>query len=65
MAPALKTAIESKRVCILDFLCAREENVFPMVPAGAALTGMLIDGPQEPEKEEVPAGKNGDGMVLL
>jgi len=65
VAPALKTAIESKRVCILDFLCTQEENVFPMVPAGAALTGMLIDGPGEPEKEEAPVSKNGDGMVLL
>ncbi len=36
-----------------------------MVPAGAALTGILINGSGQPEEEEVPASKNGEGMVLL
>jgi acetolactate synthase-1/2/3 large subunit len=38
---ALKTAIETKGPFVLDFRIAREENVFPMVPAGAAINEMI------------------------
>jgi acetolactate synthase-1/2/3 large subunit len=41
VVPALKRAINSKKPVVLDFWVEEEENVFPMVPAGASLTQML------------------------
>ncbi len=38
---ALKEALRSKVPIILDFIIEREENVFPMVPAGASISNML------------------------
>ncbi|MBU2462343.1 biosynthetic-type acetolactate synthase large subunit [bacterium] len=38
---AIKKAIAYNGPVLLDFRIAREENVFPMVPAGAALTQMM------------------------
>ena len=38
---ALKEAIKIDAPFVLDFVVAPEENVFPMVPAGASLTEML------------------------
>jgi len=39
--PALKEALSVSGPVILDFVVAPEENVYPMVPAGAALTQMI------------------------
>jgi acetolactate synthase-1/2/3 large subunit len=39
--PALKAAIQSDGPFVLDFRVEREENVFPMVPAGAAINEMI------------------------
>lgn len=41
VAPAIKEAIHTKKPVVMDFRVAMEENVFPMVPAGAALTQMI------------------------
>lgn len=41
--PAIERAIASPKPVMIDFRVAEEENVYPMVPAGAALTHM-IDG---------------------
>jgi acetolactate synthase-1/2/3 large subunit len=41
--PALKKALNIAGPVILDFRVSREENVYPMVPAGAALT-QIIEG---------------------
>jgi acetolactate synthase-1/2/3 large subunit len=38
---ALKTAIDHDGPFVLDFRIEREENVFPMVPAGAAINEMI------------------------
>ncbi len=38
---ALKTAIKAKGPVILDFIIEREENVYPMVPAGKSISEML------------------------
>ncbi|RQD80254.1 MAG: acetolactate synthase large subunit, partial [Methanocalculus sp. MSAO_Arc2] len=38
---ALTAAIETKGPFVLDFRIDREENVFPMVPAGAAINEMI------------------------
>ena len=39
--PALEEAIATKNTVVLDFVVEREENVFPMVPAGGALNKMM------------------------
>ena len=41
--PALKKALNIAGPVVLDFRVSREENVFPMVPAGAALN-QIIEG---------------------
>ena len=41
--PAIDEAIASPKTFVLDFHIDPEENVFPMVPSGAALDKM-IDG---------------------
>jgi acetolactate synthase-1/2/3 large subunit len=39
--PALEKAFATPEVFILDFMIDREENVFPMVPAGEAIDRMI------------------------
>jgi acetolactate synthase-1/2/3 large subunit len=39
--PALKNAISHEGPYLIDFRIEREENVFPMVPAGAAINEMI------------------------
>jgi acetolactate synthase-1/2/3 large subunit len=41
VAPALKEAVDSLRPTVIDFVVEREENVSPMVPAGAAINEIL------------------------
>lgn len=40
--PVLKEALSTKRPVIMDFVTEREENVYPMVPAGAPISQMLL-----------------------
>ncbi len=40
--PAIERALSVDRPVIMDFLVEREENVYPMVPAGEPLTNMLL-----------------------
>ena len=40
--PVLREAIAIPRPVIMDFVVEREENVYPMVPAGANITEMLL-----------------------
>jgi len=40
--PVLKKGLNSDKTVIMDFQIEREENVYPMVPAGAPLTEMLL-----------------------
>jgi len=57
---ALRTMIETEGPFILDVRIEREENVFPMVPAGAAINEM-IGGHVVPERElELAAAEEGD-----
>lgn len=42
LEPTLKSAFASDKPCIVDVLVEPEENVYPMVPAGASLTEMLL-----------------------
>ena len=39
--PAIKEAIRSDKPAVIDFKIAPEENVFPMVPAGAAINEII------------------------
>ncbi|MDY0390816.1 biosynthetic-type acetolactate synthase large subunit [Desulfobulbus oligotrophicus] len=40
--PVIREALATNNVVIMDFSIAREEGVFPMVPAGKATTEMLL-----------------------
>jgi len=40
--PVIREALATKNVVIMDFAIAREEGVFPMVPAGKPTTEMLL-----------------------
>ncbi|MCL2123288.1 MAG: biosynthetic-type acetolactate synthase large subunit, partial [Desulfovibrionaceae bacterium] len=42
LEPVMAKALNSPRTTIIDVRVAREENVYPMVPAGAALDEMLL-----------------------
>jgi acetolactate synthase-1/2/3 large subunit len=44
--PALKAAVDHDGPFVLDFRIEREENVFPMVPAGAAINEMIGGHPR-------------------
>jgi len=41
VAPALEWAIAARRPVFLEFLVTREENVFPMIPAGASVRQII------------------------
>lgn len=41
VVPAIKEALETNNVVMIDFVVEPEENVFPMVPAGEAINRML------------------------
>lgn len=38
----LEKALNSKKTCVVDMVVEKEENVYPMVPAGASLSEMLL-----------------------
>jgi acetolactate synthase I/II/III large subunit len=44
--PALRAALECDGPFVMDFRIEREENVFPMVPAGAAINEMIGGHPR-------------------
>jgi acetolactate synthase-1/2/3 large subunit len=41
---ALKDAVKSKKVCMIEVMVDRDENVIPMVPNGHALNEMTLLG---------------------
>ena len=51
---ALREAIASKRPTVIDFKVAPEENVFPMVPAGQAITEMIGGKASRKTREKQP-----------
>ncbi len=42
VVPTLKKAIATPKPVLIDFRVSREESVYPMVPAGASLTEMIL-----------------------
>jgi acetolactate synthase-1/2/3 large subunit len=51
---ALREAIASKRPTVIDFKVSPEENVFPMVPAGQAITEMIGGKASRKTREKQP-----------
>jgi acetolactate synthase-1/2/3 large subunit len=46
VVPVLKEALKAKKTVFMDFVTARYEKVYPMVPAGAAINEMVLGPPQ-------------------
>jgi len=42
--------------CVINAIVEKTDNVFPMIPAGAALEDMLITEPKDTRKLEKPTG---------
>ncbi|MFZ5562471.1 MAG: biosynthetic-type acetolactate synthase large subunit [Thermodesulfobacteriota bacterium] len=42
VVPVIKKALAEPRAVIMDFVVEREENVYPMVPAGSPITNMIL-----------------------
>ncbi len=42
VVPVIKEALKTNNTVVMDFVIAREEGVYPMVPAGKATTEMLL-----------------------
>jgi acetolactate synthase-1/2/3 large subunit len=40
--PVIKKAITTLKPVIMDFVVEPEENVYPMVPSGSAITEMIL-----------------------
>ena len=48
--PIIEKAISTPGPVVVDVVCAREENCFPMIPAGAAIKDIIDVGEPVPEK---------------
>ena len=53
----LKKALDyNEGPCIVEAQVVKADNVFPMIPAGAAVSDMLIDEPPKSQKMQKPVG---------
>jgi acetolactate synthase-1/2/3 large subunit len=57
VVPVLKEAIKAKRTVFMDFVTARYEKVFPMVPAGASINEMIFGEEKKKEEKKLRAVK--------
>jgi acetolactate synthase-1/2/3 large subunit len=57
---AIRAALDTDGPFVIDFRIEREENVFPMVPAGAAITDMIGVHTEHEEEEESPMVRSKD-----
>jgi acetolactate synthase-1/2/3 large subunit len=55
--PVLKEAMKIKRTVFMDFVVARYEKVFPMVPAGASINEMIFGEERKPSEKKLRAVK--------
>jgi acetolactate synthase-1/2/3 large subunit len=53
--PVLKEALKAKRTVFMDFVTARYEKVFPMVPAGASIHEMIFGEEKKKEDKKLKA----------
>jgi len=56
--PTLREAIAYPGPCVIDFQVDREENVYPMVPAGETLRNMILGPDKKSHKAVKVAGKD-------
>ena len=56
----IKDCIDYKGSYLLNIIVEKEENVFPMIPSGAAHNEILL-GPEDQTDETI----NEEGMVLV
>jgi acetolactate synthase-1/2/3 large subunit len=57
VVPVLKEALKVKRTVFMDFVTARYEKVFPMVPAGASINEMIFGEEKKKEEKKLKAVK--------
>jgi len=57
VVPVLKEAMKSKRTVFMDFVTARYEKVFPMVPAGASINEMIFGEEKKKDEKKLKAVK--------
>ncbi len=57
VVPVLKEALKAKRTVFMDFVTARYEKVFPMVPAGASINEMIFGEEKKKEEKKLKAVK--------
>jgi acetolactate synthase-1/2/3 large subunit len=55
VVPAIKKAMAEPGPFLVDFMIEPEENVYPMVPPGAALSEVIEEPKQEAKKAKVTA----------
>ena len=55
--PVLKEALKAKKTVFMDFVTARYEKVYPMVPAGASINEMLFGEEKKKEEKKLRAVK--------
>ncbi|MEN9361234.1 MAG: biosynthetic-type acetolactate synthase large subunit [Verrucomicrobiota bacterium] len=57
VAGILKQALDYKGgPCLIEAICAKTDNVYPMIPSGAPYEKMIIEAPKTRTKYEKPAG---------
>jgi acetolactate synthase-1/2/3 large subunit len=57
VVPVLKEALKARRTVFMDFVTARYEKVFPMVPAGASIHEMIFGEEKKREEKKLKAVK--------
>jgi acetolactate synthase-1/2/3 large subunit len=57
VVPVLKEAMKAKKTVFMDFVTARYEKVYPMVPAGASINEMLFGEEKKKEEKKLRAVK--------
>jgi acetolactate synthase-1/2/3 large subunit len=57
VVPVLKESLKVKTTVFMDFVTARYEKVFPMVPAGAAINEMIFGEEKKKEEKKLKAVK--------
>jgi len=55
--PVIREAFKVKKPVVMDFICDWKEKVYPMVPAGASLSQMLLYEPESRAKKKLKAVK--------
>jgi acetolactate synthase-1/2/3 large subunit len=57
VVPVLKEGLKAKKTVFMDFVTARYEKVFPMVPAGASINEMIFGEEKKKEEKKLRAVK--------